>query len=183
MAMGSEFIKARRVCFAGHKDNRELNMGDNNLKYQFENIGMTFSDRSFMRIVYDILTSFLSTMLRYLSKFTSFIPAAPERAVSKLSSSSQAVCSKQISRKMSSASAFVDVSKCIVPAKNTAVIFIEYQNEFTTPGGKLYDAVKECMQANNALENSREFAEKAREEGAQVVHVPIIFEEVRRCYG
>lgn len=122
--------------------------------------------------MYDILTSFLSTMLRYLSKFASFIPAAPERAVLNNLGSS-----KQISRKTSSAS--LDVSECILrlPAKNTAVVFIEYQNEFATPGGKLHDVVKECMQANNVIENSREFAKKAREEGAQVVHVPIIFEE------
>lgn len=152
------------------------------MKYSVANEeeAITFSDRSFMRIVYDIITSFLFKMLRYLSKFTSIISAAPERAVLNLSSSSQAVRSEQISRKMSSASS--DISKCIVPAKDTAVVFIEYQNEFTTPGGKLHDAVKECMQASNALENSREFAKKAREEGAQVVHVPIVFEEVRRSY-
>ena len=28
----------------------------------------------------------------------------------------------------------------------TALVLIEYQNEFTTPGGKLHEAVKECME-------------------------------------
>jgi hypothetical protein len=34
--------------------------------------------------------------------------------------------------------------------KETAFVFIEYQNEFTTEGGKLHDAVKECMAATNS---------------------------------
>jgi hypothetical protein len=33
---------------------------------------------------------------------------------------------------------------------STAIVFIEYQNEFTTPGGKLHDAVKECMEKTNS---------------------------------
>ena len=33
---------------------------------------------------------------------------------------------------------------------STAFVFIEYQNEFTTPGGKLHDAVKECMDKTNS---------------------------------
>jgi hypothetical protein len=38
--------------------------------------------------------------------------------------------------------------------KETDVVFIEYQNEFTTEGGKLYDAVKNVMDATGMLENS-----------------------------
>ena len=34
--------------------------------------------------------------------------------------------------------------------KDTAFVFIEYQNEFTTEGGKLHDAVKECMESTNS---------------------------------
>ena len=33
-----------------------------------------------------------------------------------------------------------------VDAKKTAVVFIEYQNEFTTEGGKLHEAVKGCAE-------------------------------------
>merc|ERR1712048_909614 len=36
-------------------------------------------------------------------------------------------------------------------ANKTAVLFIEYQNEFTTEGGKLHGAVKEVMVANDKL--------------------------------
>ena len=32
----------------------------------------------------------------------------------------------------------------------TALVLIEYQNEFTTPGGKLHEAVKECMERTNS---------------------------------
>ena len=32
----------------------------------------------------------------------------------------------------------------------TAFVFIEYQNEFTTEGGKLHDAVKNCMDKTNS---------------------------------
>ena len=31
---------------------------------------------------------------------------------------------------------------CAVDQAKTAVVFIEYQNEFTTEGGKMHDAVK-----------------------------------------
>ncbi len=60
----------------------------------------------------------------------------------------------------------------------TALILIEYQNEFTSPGGKLHDAVKECMQAKGTLENSKKMMEFARDSGASIVHAPIIFEKV-----
>jgi len=61
--------------------------------------------------------------------------------------------------------------------KETAFIFIEYQNEFTTEGGKLYDAVKDCMAATGTLKNSKKVLESAREKGALVVHCPIMFEK------
>ena len=32
----------------------------------------------------------------------------------------------------------------------TALVLIEYQNEFTTPGGKLHDAVKDVMEKTNS---------------------------------
>jgi len=59
--------------------------------------------------------------------------------------------------------------------KETALVLIEYQNEFTTEGGKLYDAVKDCMEATGTLENSKKMLDVAREKGCTVVHVPISF--------
>merc|ERR1712124_97300 len=58
-----------------------------------------------------------------------------------------------------------------VDAKKTAVVFIEYQNEFTTEGGKLHEAVK------GTIGTSVGVAEAARAAGATVMHAPISFKE------
>lgn len=58
----------------------------------------------------------------------------------------------------------------------TSFVFIEYQNEFCTPGGKLHDAVKECMEKTNMLENSSKMLKIARDSGCTVIHCPISFE-------
>src|SRR5271170_671382 len=59
--------------------------------------------------------------------------------------------------------------------KTTAVVLIEYQNDFTTPGGKLHDAVKPVMESTNMLENTVEMVNEARKAGATIVYVPIQF--------
>mmetsp|Transcript_40458 Transcript_40458/g.72718 ORF Transcript_40458/g.72718 Transcript_40458/m.72718 type:complete len:262 (+) Transcript_40458:63-848(+) len=59
--------------------------------------------------------------------------------------------------------------------KTTAVIFVEFQNEFCTPGGKLHDAVKETMAASGMLENAAGVAKAVRAAGAKVIHAPITF--------
>lgn len=64
---------------------------------------------------------------------------------------------------------------CDVNPKTTAVVFIEYQNEFTAEGGKLHPAVKGVMESTKMLDNSVKVAGVARECGAKVVHVPISF--------
>jgi len=64
-----------------------------------------------------------------------------------------------------------------LPTDDTAVVFIEYQNEFTTEGGKLYSATKEVMEKNQMRENSVKLLEACREKGVLVLHVPIQFEK------
>jgi nicotinamidase-related amidase len=44
--------------------------------------------------------------------------------------------------------------------QTTAIVLIEYQNDFTTPGGVFHDGVKDVMQSNNMLANSVEVANK-----------------------
>jgi len=61
-------------------------------------------------------------------------------------------------------------------SNETAVVFIEYQNEFTTEGGKLYPATKEVMEKTGMLENSAKLLKVCREKGVTVVHVPIAYE-------
>merc|ERR1719181_1494912 len=69
-----------------------------------------------------------------------------------------------------------DAKGGINPANDkTALLFIEYQNEFTTPGGKLHGAVQECMEGNNMLEKSAALARTARDAGVYIFHAPIMF--------
>ena len=57
----------------------------------------------------------------------------------------------------------------------TAVVLIEYQNEFTTDGGVLHGAVAEVMDKTNMLENTRQVVDAARAAGATIMHAPITF--------
>jgi nicotinamidase-related amidase len=57
----------------------------------------------------------------------------------------------------------------------TAVVLIEYQNEFTTDGGALHGAVAEVMDKTNMLANTRELVDAARAAGATIMHAPITF--------
>jgi nicotinamidase-related amidase len=57
----------------------------------------------------------------------------------------------------------------------TAVVLIEYQNDFTSDGGALHDAVKGVMDDSGMLANSKRMADEARKAGATVIHAPITF--------
>jgi ureidoacrylate peracid hydrolase len=59
--------------------------------------------------------------------------------------------------------------------KKTAVVLIEYQNDFTSDGGTLHEAVKDVMERENMLPNTVETVQKAREQGATIIHAPITF--------
>jgi ureidoacrylate peracid hydrolase len=59
--------------------------------------------------------------------------------------------------------------------KSTAVVLIEYQNDFTTEGGTLHQAVKPVMDQTNMLANTLETVNQARALGATIVYAPITF--------
>jgi ureidoacrylate peracid hydrolase len=59
--------------------------------------------------------------------------------------------------------------------RKTAVVLIEYQNDFTSEGGSLHGAVKPVMESTNMLAHTKEVVARARELGATIVHVPISF--------
>ena len=61
--------------------------------------------------------------------------------------------------------------------KNTALVLIEFQNDFTTEGGVFHSAVKGVMESNNMLQNTMELADKARKAGVTIIYVPIKFAE------
>jgi nicotinamidase-related amidase len=60
------------------------------------------------------------------------------------------------------------------PSK-TAVVLIEFQNDFTSEGGALHGAVKTVMDQTQMLENTKTLLEHARKTDATIIHVPICF--------
>mmetsp|Transcript_1370 Transcript_1370/g.2884 ORF Transcript_1370/g.2884 Transcript_1370/m.2884 type:complete len:206 (-) Transcript_1370:186-803(-) len=63
-----------------------------------------------------------------------------------------------------------------IATSETACVFIEFQNEFTSEGGKLYPATKEVMEKTGMRENSAKLLEFCRENGILVIHCPIAFQ-------
>jgi nicotinamidase-related amidase len=59
--------------------------------------------------------------------------------------------------------------------RTTAVVLIEYQNDFTSEGGTLHEPVKPVMESTNMLANTVETVQAARELGATIIHAPITF--------
>ncbi len=64
-----------------------------------------------------------------------------------------------------------------IDPSTTAVVLIEYQNDFTTDGGVLHGAVEGVMERTDMMANSTRVAEAARDAGATVLHAPITFAE------
>lgn len=81
-----------------------------------------------------------------------------------------------VSRSISSLRTSSDDQSFILNPEETALVLIEYQNEFTTEGGKLHDAVKDVMRETNMLENSKKVMDSMRFYGCKIVHCPIAFE-------
>jgi nicotinamidase-related amidase len=62
-----------------------------------------------------------------------------------------------------------------IDPKTTAVVLIEYQNDFTTQGGVLHDVVQPVMDKTDMLANTKRVVEAARAAGVAVMHAPITF--------
>ncbi|TCP96150.1 MULTISPECIES: cysteine hydrolase [unclassified Sphingomonas] len=62
----------------------------------------------------------------------------------------------------------------MIPEK-TALLLIEYQNDFVSEGGAQHDAVKAVMADTDMLAHSRSVVEQARAQGVTVMHAPIGF--------
>ncbi|MDX6234568.1 MAG: ureidoacrylate peracid hydrolase [Nocardioidaceae bacterium] len=62
-----------------------------------------------------------------------------------------------------------------IDASTTAVLLIEYQNDFVTEGGALHGAVAEVMDKTDMLANTHQVVDAARSAGAVVMHAPITF--------
>jgi nicotinamidase-related amidase len=62
-----------------------------------------------------------------------------------------------------------------VDPRSTAVVLIEFQNDFTSEGGALHGAVEGVMDSTNMIENTKKLVEEARSSGATIIHAPIRF--------
>lgn len=62
-----------------------------------------------------------------------------------------------------------------VDPSTTAVVLIEYQNDFTSEGGVLHEAVSEVMDRTGMLAKTQEVVAAARAAGVTVMHAPITF--------
>jgi nicotinamidase-related amidase len=62
-----------------------------------------------------------------------------------------------------------------IDPKRTAVVLIEFQNDFTSEGGVLHEAVSGVMEQTGMLDNTRALVDAARAAGATIVHAPITF--------
>lgn len=60
-------------------------------------------------------------------------------------------------------------------ATKTALVLIEFQNDFTTPGGVQHEAVRAVMDQADMLTHSRAVLDGARAAGVTVMHAPISF--------
>src|SRR3954469_17932014 len=59
--------------------------------------------------------------------------------------------------------------------RTTALVLIEYQNDFTSAGGALHGAVAEVMGSTGMLDNTVRLVAAARAAGATIMHAPITF--------
>lgn len=62
-----------------------------------------------------------------------------------------------------------------IDPQSTALVLIEFQNDFTTEGGVFHDAVRGVMEKTGMLANAAELARQARAQGVTIVHAPITF--------
>lgn len=59
--------------------------------------------------------------------------------------------------------------------ESTAVLLIEYQNDFLKPNGAQYEAVREVVESTGMVANSLALAREARQLGATIMLAPISF--------
>lgn len=68
-------------------------------------------------------------------------------------------------------------------ASETAVVFIEFQNDFCSEGGKLHDLVKDEIARVKTNDNAKRLLDAARAKGCTIVHCPFSLDAnwVGRC--
>lgn len=61
--------------------------------------------------------------------------------------------------------------------ESTALVMIEFQNDFTSEGGALHGAVQGSMESTGMLANAQKALAASRAAGVTVIHSPITFQE------
>jgi nicotinamidase-related amidase len=64
------------------------------------------------------------------------------------------------------------MSTVTIPAEKTAVVLIEPQNDFLSPGGTMYAFIAEQLAKRNVIGNLASLLEGARQRGVKVMYVP-----------
>lgn len=59
-----------------------------------------------------------------------------------------------------------------IPADRTAVVLIEPQNDFLSPGGTMYAFIKDELKRRNVIENLVNLLQGARAKGVKIMYVP-----------
>lgn len=67
--------------------------------------------------------------------------------------------------------------------KNSALLLIEYQNEWINENSKLYKLMKDKKQFQKSIINSKKLLEYARKIGMKVVHIPLILSDDYKEFG
>ncbi len=66
-------------------------------------------------------------------------------------------------------------------AGNTALILIEFQNDFCKEGGKLFSLVSEEIKRNKTVEDAKQLLDGARRKGVKIVHCPFVLDREWTC--
>ena len=63
-------------------------------------------------------------------------------------------------------------------ASETALVLIEFQNDFCKEDGRLYDVVKDELARQGTIPNAIRLLEKARQKGCLVIHCPFVYDRL-----
>lgn len=68
-------------------------------------------------------------------------------------------------------------------ANETAIVLIEFQNDFCKPGYPLYPGVEAVLKGYNVIDNTVELVKNAKDKGVLIIGCPIVFESDYRDLG
>lgn len=68
-------------------------------------------------------------------------------------------------------------SKLAPRPSTTAILLIEFQNEYASKSGKLHANVKDVLESTQMLSKTLELANFARSRGVRIIHIPILYDD------